>query len=90
MSKVTFTKDIESCIDCPNHEVVHDPDPYDSFNMDDCAVICKITPSITKDSQYWWQRKWVGRHVTWACRPYNARKESSVPSWCPLRKKEDD
>lgn len=59
---------IENCIDCPYHEVKSDPDYSDWFCDDDVKVICTKT----------------GKNITVACRPYNIRKESEIPKWCPL------
>lgn len=61
-------KRYENCIDCPHHVVLPDPDPSDWFNDDDVKVQCRIN----------------GRNVTTACRPYQTRKESETPDWCPL------
>lgn len=60
--------EITHCVDCPFHEVKSDPDPHDWFNDDDVKVVC------TK----------VNKNITVACRPYNTRKETPVPNWCPL------
>ena len=59
-----------NCIDCPFHDVLSDPDPDDWFCDDDVKVYCRKAE----------------RNVTVACRPYNTRKESAVPTWCPLDK----
>ena len=63
---------MSSCVDCPNHRVMRDPDPDDWFNDDDEKLVCTIAQ----------------RSVTTACRPYNLRKETNVPEWCPLIKGE--
>lgn len=68
---------IDNCMDCPHHHVQRDPDPDDWFCDDDVKVVC--TKAIQKDGSY--------REVTSACRPYNTRKECSVPQWCPLNVK---
>lgn len=68
---VQFILDIENCMDCPNHKVLSDPDPYDWFCDDDEKVVC-----IKMD-----------KTITVACRPYNKRKECKIPNWCPLLKK---
>ena len=60
---------ITNCMDCPNHRVLPDPDPSDWFNDDDKKVGCAITC----------------KNITVACRPYNKRKECSIPNWCPLK-----
>lgn len=60
---------IENCMDCPNHSVRPDPDPDDWFNDDDEKVVCVK----------------ASKEITWACRPYNKRKECDIPKWCPLK-----
>lgn len=76
---------MNNCMDCPKHEVVNDRDPDDWFCDDDVAVVCTLTPNPKRDQ--------ASRHlsdhskfraVTVACRPYNKRKESERPGWCPL------
>jgi hypothetical protein len=64
---------ITNCVDCPKHSVRPDPDPNDWFCDDDVKVVC--TASQNKE-------------ITVACRPYNTRKECTIPKWCPLRKQE--
>ena len=76
---------MENCIDCRHHEVISDPDPHDSFCSDDVAVVCKLTPNdqIKQNTLYHADAsEW--RKVTVSCRPYNTRKESETPKWCPL------
>lgn len=75
----------KSCMDCADHEVVADPDPDDWFCDDDCAVICKAArEEPTKGSKYAADSSSF-RRVTVSCRPYNLRKETQVPDWCPKR-----
>jgi len=74
----------ENCIDCPFHKVISDPDPTDWFNDDDVAVVCTKTPKKEdKNSKYAADHQ-PFKPVTVACRPYNIRKESETPKWCPL------
>jgi hypothetical protein len=61
-----------NCIDCSSHEVIRDPDPDDWFCDDDVAVVCNLSDR---------------RRITCACRPYNIKKESETPDWCPKLKK---
>ncbi len=68
---VKLSIEVGNCMDCPMHKVMADPDPDDWFCDDDEKVVC------TK----------VNRDITTACRPYNKRKECSVPEWCPCRAK---
>lgn len=65
---------LTNCIQCPHHEVQPDPDPDDWFCDDDVKVVCKKTRR--KDNE-----------VAAACRPYNVKKESDIPKWCPLKGK---
>lgn len=69
--KNIVTKKLTNCTQCEFHEVLPDPDPYDWFCDDDVKVIC------TK------KRK----NITVACRPYNTKKETLIPDWCPLLSK---
>jgi hypothetical protein len=69
----TATLTINNCTECPHHKVLPDPDPDDWFCDDDVKVVCTLT-----------ERK--ANTITSACRPYNKKKESEVPEWCPLRK----
>ena len=62
----------KNCIDCPFHKVLADPDPHDWFCDDDVKVVCTKTRN--------------NKTITSACRPYNTRKESETPYWCPLKK----
>lgn len=61
--------EIENCMDCPFHKIMADPDPNDWFNDDDEKIVC------TK----------INKNITTACRPYNRRKESEIPEWCPIK-----
>jgi hypothetical protein len=77
-------KDITNCIDCPFHQVINDPDPDDWFCDDDKAVVCtkkQRKPDFT--SKYVCDRQEF-EIIASACRPYNLRKESQVPRFCPL------
>ena len=68
----TISKAIDNCLDCPNHAILPDPDPLDSFCHDDVKVVC------TKGSSD------KPRVIALAIRPYQARRESAIPDWCPL------
>ena len=68
---------LSNCIDCPHHQVLSDPDPDDWFCSDDVKVICEIGPKGKSE-------------ITVACRPYNIRKESKIPDWCPIKTKKDE
>lgn len=86
-----------NCLDCKNCLVCLDSDPTDSFNDDDQAALCTLSKSkgkMFKELNYipplgynsvlafypCAEDPWI----TVATRPYNLRKECSVPSWCPL------
>jgi len=80
---------VENCIDCENHEIISDKDPDDWFCDDDVAVVCKKMPNekMNKSSKHEADHSEF-RAITVGCRPYNIKKESGVPSWCPrLQKK---
>ena len=75
-----------NCMDCGHKSVISDPDPNDWFCDDDKAVVCKITPNPTQNTK----SKYIADHsafraITCSCRPYNLRKESNTPAWCPLK-----
>ena len=76
----------ENCLDCPNHEVINDPDPHDSFCDDDKAIVCKLLPNNRLDlnSEYLADRN-PHKIVEPSIRPYNLRKEGGSPAWCPLK-----
>jgi len=77
---------MDNCIDCPNHILLHDPDPFDWFCDDDCAVACTLKENDKKDeeSKYLADRQNY-KLITSSCRPYNKRKECSTPDWCPKK-----
>lgn len=60
---------ITNCIDCNNSAILPDPDPIDSFNMDDVKLVCSISDN---------------KEITISCRPYNVRRECVIPEFCPL------
>lgn len=73
-----------NCIDCPNHEVILDPDPTDWFNDDDVTVVCKLLPNDEKGKFSGVAYQNPFKVITSMCRPYKTREESKTPSWCPL------
>jgi hypothetical protein len=74
-------KEYKNCTECPAHKIVSDPDPHDWFCDDDCAVVCQHTKSRAKR-----HKRFGGfRTITSACRPYEVKKECTVPDWCPLK-----
>ena len=84
MVKKNMKKIDSCCIDCTKHEVISDRDPDDWFCDDDIAVICTSTKNPDRDleSKYLSDRSEF-RSITASCRPYNKRKETKVPKWCP-------
>jgi len=75
---------VSCCMDCPSHLVIADPDPNDWFCDDDKAVVCTKVNNPHKDiaSRYPANRH-VNKIVSCSIRPYNLRKETQVPDWCP-------
>jgi hypothetical protein len=82
------TKKIESCLDCRDHDVIADPDPNDWFCDNDVAIICKLAKNIYKDSnsKYSSDRQEF-RILASSCRPYELKRSSKIPKWCPKKKK---
>ena len=77
MRTVKYVKEVDNCLDCPNHQVLLDPDPYDSFCRDDEKVICNAALD---------PRTLTPKVVTAGNRPYQIRGMATVPQWCPLLK----
>jgi hypothetical protein len=76
-----------TCLRCPHHEVIPDPDPHDWFNDDDVAVVCNLAPNPDRDPKSSRYSVRQGRRcVASSCRPTRTRllEESAIPSWCPL------
>jgi len=84
---------VDTCLRCPNHEVIPDPDPDDWFNDDDVAVVCNLVPNPDMDPK---SRRYSGRQsrrcVAPSCRPTRQAiaEESAIPSWCPLKPENKD
>jgi hypothetical protein len=75
----------EFCTECAFHMVIADPDPSDSFNMDDVAVICRKLPNRSRDlSSKYWADKSEFAITDCGLRPYQVDKVKS-PEWCPLK-----
>ena len=79
------TLKIKSCLKCPFHEVIPDPDPTDWFNADDVAVVCKkTTKERDLNSKYAVDRQQF-KPISVADRPYQIKEEYiKIPNWCPL------
>lgn len=78
----TVTLKISNCLDCPHHKIVPAV-AFDSFDMVDEDVICLKSEGSHK-SRY---ETHPHKAVTISNRPWQTRKECSVPVWCPLKKK---
>jgi len=79
---------ISFCDQCPNHRVIADPDPSDSFNDDDCAIVCTKAenPTRGKSPQGCSHRRADAseyRVIESMLRPYEVGKVVP-PTWCPL------
>ncbi|WP_415913388.1 hypothetical protein [Neptuniibacter sp. QD37_11] len=73
-----------SCLDCPKHQVIPDPDPDDWFCDDDKAVVCKLALNDERDtSSKWASDHSVYRSIARSARPHHLKKESNTPDWCP-------
>lgn len=75
-------------MDCPFHAILADPDPHDDFNYDDVMVLCLKTdhnPHHDPMSSYQSLKQNDHACVTTMARPYQARRESNRPGWCPLK-----
>ena len=86
-SKVQMEKllKITKCLSCPDHRVIDDGDPYDSFCRDDLALVCiKVKNPTQNVKSVWMSERQEFKVVTCSCRPYNLEKESNIPDWCPL------
>ncbi len=72
-----------NCIECPFHLIVADPDPYDWFNADDEAIVCKKVPK-EKDIKSTYTVDRTGfKPIDVALRPYQTKNVKS-PDWCPI------
>lgn len=76
---------ISKCSDCPHHKVINDADPFDSFNMDDVAIVClkKENPKIDTSSYYRSDAS-PNKVIAASLRPYEIKKVK-IPNWCPLQ-----
>ena len=73
------------CAKCEFCKIIADPDPDDSFNGDDRAVVCtKVrNPDVKPDSE-WVAARNPHRVVEGSVRPYQVGAVPT-PDWCPLR-----
>jgi len=68
---MTITLEITNCQDCPNHKNVPSSSTGDSFDMIDQDTVCTLANN---------------REITVANRPWEIRRNSEIPDWCPLKK----
>lgn len=45
MPTITTVLEFDKCSECPHSKVISTPDPTDSFNSDDCALVCTKVPN---------------------------------------------
>ena len=78
------------CKDCEEMIVISDPDPYDWFCDDDCAMVCKLVKADSTTLENARHNK--SRHaadysvhkvISCALRPYELHRVKK-PDWCPL------
>lgn len=75
---------MKTCLDCPFHKIIDDPDLWGSWCIDDVAIVCtkKINPDRNVNSRHASDRSEYDS-VAVACRPYNLKNEAIIPEWCP-------
>lgn len=76
---------ITSCLDCPFHKIIPDPDPHDSFNADDVAVVCTKTNNLPNENSLYAADRQQYKPISVGDRPYQINHEYiKIPTWCPL------
>lgn len=75
------------CTKCAFHSVIEDPDLEDSFNRDDCAIVCTKAKNLEQNKR----SNWVAERqefaiISGSLRPYEIEKCDARPTWCPLLK----
>jgi hypothetical protein len=58
-----------NCLDCPNHCILNDADPEDSYYADDKRIYCRMK----------------AMNVARSIRPKDLREEGEAPEWCPCQ-----
>lgn len=83
---IKITIEINNCLECPNHRVIADPDPYDWFCDDDKAIVCTKVPNDEREiaSEYLPDRQEY-KVVACSIRPHKLEKEARIPHWCPYK-----
>ena len=76
---------MNNCTECDYSLIINDPDPYDWFCDDDKALLCTRVGKETDKNSLHASKKYPYKEVTMGCRPYNLKKETEVPNWCPLK-----
>jgi len=77
---------METCLDCPFHKIIDDPDPWDSWCRDDVAIVCtrKSNPNRKENSIHASVRSEYDS-IAVSCRPFQSvlKSEAIIPEWCP-------
>jgi len=84
---IKFNYEINSCISCPYHKVIKDPDPDDWFNDDDMAVVCTKLPN-DEIGKYRSPAYFIGQNykvVSSALRPPELSNFNWIPDFCPQK-----
>lgn len=81
------TYNINNCLDCSNHQILNDPDPYDDKCKNEKAVVCTITINNRMDLlSLFVTDKQPYKHITSSCKLENLKYESTIPYWCPINR----
>jgi hypothetical protein len=76
--------EVKSCIECPFHKVIPDPDLDDWFNDDDMAVICTKEKNELKGKFNSPAYQQEHRIVESSLRPHEVKGIDYIPVWCPF------
>jgi hypothetical protein len=76
---------ISSCLECPKHQLIQDPDPVDPEREEDVAVVCTLSPNPARDpASLLHSDQSPHRPVVTVCPPSLAEAQALIPDWCPL------
>jgi hypothetical protein len=76
---------IRSCMECPKHQMIQDPDPTQPGYEDAIAVVCTLSPNPERNlTSLQASDHSPHRPVVATCRPQHVEREAEVPDWCPL------